>query len=193
MTVIADDEEVHDIGGIMGGEHSGVTEATTDIVIECAYFDARADRADRAEARPRLRRAQPLRARRRSRLPRGRRSSSPPRWRSSSPAASLRRSSAPGRRPSPTRVSTTIRRAARASAASPCPRTGRQEILQRLGFVVTARGSLADRGAVMASRRGRRRPTSSRRWSASRASTRSPRRRCRARRAWRGRPRPPSS
>jgi phenylalanyl-tRNA synthetase beta chain len=39
MTVIADDEGVHDIGGIMGGEHSGVTEATTDIVIECAFFD----------------------------------------------------------------------------------------------------------------------------------------------------------
>ena len=39
ITVIADDIEVHDIGGIMGGEHSGVTEATTDIVIECAYFD----------------------------------------------------------------------------------------------------------------------------------------------------------
>jgi phenylalanyl-tRNA synthetase beta chain len=39
MTVIADDSRVHDIGGIMGGEHSGVTEATTDILIECAYFD----------------------------------------------------------------------------------------------------------------------------------------------------------
>ena len=39
ITVIADDEGVHDIGGIMGGEHSGVTEATTDILIECAYFD----------------------------------------------------------------------------------------------------------------------------------------------------------
>jgi phenylalanyl-tRNA synthetase beta chain len=39
MTVIADDAGVHDIGGIMGGEHSGVAEATTDIVIECAYFD----------------------------------------------------------------------------------------------------------------------------------------------------------
>jgi len=39
MTVIADDEGVHDIGGIMGGEHSGVTETTTDIVIECAFFD----------------------------------------------------------------------------------------------------------------------------------------------------------
>jgi len=39
MTVIADDAGVHDIGGIMGGEHSGVTESTTDIVIECAFFD----------------------------------------------------------------------------------------------------------------------------------------------------------
>ena len=39
VTVIADDSGVHDIGGIMGGEHSSVTEATTDVVIECAYFD----------------------------------------------------------------------------------------------------------------------------------------------------------
>jgi len=39
ITVIADETQVHDIGGIMGGEHSGVTEATTDILIECAYFD----------------------------------------------------------------------------------------------------------------------------------------------------------
>ena len=38
-TVIADEAGVHDIGGIMGGEHSGVTEETTDILIECAYFD----------------------------------------------------------------------------------------------------------------------------------------------------------
>jgi phenylalanyl-tRNA synthetase beta chain len=39
MTVIADDVMVHDIGGIMGGEHSGVSEGTTDILIECAWFD----------------------------------------------------------------------------------------------------------------------------------------------------------
>ena len=38
MTVIADDAHVHDIGGIMGGEDSGVSETTTDVVIECAYF-----------------------------------------------------------------------------------------------------------------------------------------------------------
>ncbi len=39
MTVIADDAQVHDIGGIMGGEDSGVSDATTDVIIECAYFD----------------------------------------------------------------------------------------------------------------------------------------------------------
>ncbi|HEX8124365.1 MAG TPA: phenylalanine--tRNA ligase subunit beta [Allosphingosinicella sp.] len=39
ITVIADDVMVHDIGGIMGGEHSGVSDETTDILIECAYFD----------------------------------------------------------------------------------------------------------------------------------------------------------
>ncbi len=38
MTVIADTVHVHDIGGIMGGEDSGVSSATTDILIECAYF-----------------------------------------------------------------------------------------------------------------------------------------------------------
>lgn len=38
MTVIADDVSVHDIGGIMGGEHSGVSDMTTDVLIECAYF-----------------------------------------------------------------------------------------------------------------------------------------------------------
>lgn len=39
MVVIADDSQVHDIAGIMGGEHSGVSEATTDVLLEIAYFD----------------------------------------------------------------------------------------------------------------------------------------------------------
>ncbi|MFM6950714.1 MAG: phenylalanine--tRNA ligase subunit beta [Novosphingobium sp.] len=39
MTVIADDSGVHDIAGIMGGEHSGCTEETTDVLLEIAYFD----------------------------------------------------------------------------------------------------------------------------------------------------------
>jgi phenylalanyl-tRNA synthetase beta chain len=38
MTVIADDAQVHDIGGIMGGEDSGVSAETTDVMLEVAYF-----------------------------------------------------------------------------------------------------------------------------------------------------------
>ncbi|MCL4671617.1 MAG: phenylalanine--tRNA ligase subunit beta [Sphingomonadaceae bacterium] len=39
MTVISDAREVHDIAGIMGGEHSGVSEGTTDVLLEIAYFN----------------------------------------------------------------------------------------------------------------------------------------------------------
>jgi len=39
MTVIADDARAEAIAGIMGGEESGCTETTTDVFIECAYFD----------------------------------------------------------------------------------------------------------------------------------------------------------
>ncbi len=38
MTVIADDARVHDIAGIMGGEDSGVSDATRDVLLEVAYF-----------------------------------------------------------------------------------------------------------------------------------------------------------
>jgi phenylalanyl-tRNA synthetase beta chain len=39
MCVIADDGAVLGLGGIMGGEDSGCSEATTDVFIECAWFD----------------------------------------------------------------------------------------------------------------------------------------------------------
>ena len=39
MTVIADDSGVLGFGGIMGGEDTGCTEETTNVFIECAYFD----------------------------------------------------------------------------------------------------------------------------------------------------------
>ncbi|WP_309621665.1 phenylalanine--tRNA ligase subunit beta [Novosphingobium sp.] len=39
MTVIADDNGVHDIAGIMGGAHSGCSDTTTDVLLEVAYFD----------------------------------------------------------------------------------------------------------------------------------------------------------
>jgi phenylalanyl-tRNA synthetase beta chain len=42
MTVIADDAGVHDVAGIMGGEHSGCSAGTTDVLLEIAYFDPQA-------------------------------------------------------------------------------------------------------------------------------------------------------
>ncbi|MEJ5977232.1 phenylalanine--tRNA ligase subunit beta [Novosphingobium sp. PS1R-30] len=39
MTVIADEAGVHDIAGIMGGEHSGCSDDTRDVLLEIAYFD----------------------------------------------------------------------------------------------------------------------------------------------------------
>ncbi|WP_295640234.1 phenylalanine--tRNA ligase subunit beta [Novosphingobium sp.] len=38
MTVIADANGVHDVAGIMGGEHSGCSEHTRDVLLEVAYF-----------------------------------------------------------------------------------------------------------------------------------------------------------
>lgn len=37
--VIADDARVLGFGGVIGGEHSGVSAETTDILLECAWFD----------------------------------------------------------------------------------------------------------------------------------------------------------
>ena len=39
MCVIADDARVLGLGGVIGGEQSGVSETTTDVLVECAYFD----------------------------------------------------------------------------------------------------------------------------------------------------------
>ena len=39
MCVIADDRAVLGFGGILGGEHTGVTAESKNILIECAYFD----------------------------------------------------------------------------------------------------------------------------------------------------------
>jgi phenylalanyl-tRNA synthetase beta chain len=39
MVVIADGKQVHDIAGIMGGHDSGVSDDTSDVLLEIAYFD----------------------------------------------------------------------------------------------------------------------------------------------------------
>ena len=38
-TVIADDRAVLGFGGVIGGEDSGVSQSTTDVLLECAWFD----------------------------------------------------------------------------------------------------------------------------------------------------------
>ena len=47
MTVIADAERATAIAGVMGGAESEVAEGTTDILLECAYFDPRRTRLTR--------------------------------------------------------------------------------------------------------------------------------------------------
>lgn len=47
MTVIADANKAHAIAGVIGGEGSEVTDATTDILLEVASFDARRVRSTR--------------------------------------------------------------------------------------------------------------------------------------------------
>jgi phenylalanyl-tRNA synthetase beta chain len=47
VTAICDAEHAVAIGGVMGGRDSEVSERTTDVVLECAYFDAKRIRATR--------------------------------------------------------------------------------------------------------------------------------------------------
>ena len=66
MCVIADDRAVLGLGGVIGGEETGVTEATTNVFIEFGLFRSQAHGAHRAQARHRFRCALQVRARRRS-------------------------------------------------------------------------------------------------------------------------------
>ena len=185
MTVIADDKEVHDIGGIMGGEHSGVTEATTDIVIECAYFTPEHIALTGQKLG--------LVSDARSRFERG----VDPAFLEDGPAARHRDGDRAGRRrafadgarrdAARARQGRRLRSGALRGArpASPCPRTGSR----RYPAAARLRRDRADAPGGSRCRHGvatwTAPPTSSRRWSGSRGSTRCPRRRCRARRAWR--------
>ena len=47
MTVIADERDAQAVAGVMGGAASEVSATTTDILLECAYFDPRHTRATR--------------------------------------------------------------------------------------------------------------------------------------------------
>ena len=77
VAVIADAKGVHGIGGIMGGEDTGVREDTTEVFLEAAYFQPIAHRRLGPQARHPVRRALSQRARHRSANPAG----GAPRWR----------------------------------------------------------------------------------------------------------------
>ena len=68
ICVIADEKAVESLSGIMGGEETGCSAETTDVLIESALWDAAQHRADRTQARHQFGRALSLRARRRSEL-----------------------------------------------------------------------------------------------------------------------------
>ena len=68
ICVIADDQGVESLAGIMGGEQTGCSETTTDVLIEVGAVGADQYRADRPQARHQFRCPLSLRARRRSGL-----------------------------------------------------------------------------------------------------------------------------
>ncbi len=66
MTVIADDSGAISLGGIMGGESTGCTEATTEVVLEVALFDPKRTALTGRRLGIESDARDPLRARRRS-------------------------------------------------------------------------------------------------------------------------------
>ena len=66
ICIIADDEGVESLAGVMGGEKTGCSDATTDVLIEFGAVGPAQHRADRPQARHQFRRQLSLRAWRRS-------------------------------------------------------------------------------------------------------------------------------
>ena len=177
MVVIADDNGVESIAGVMGGEHSGCDETTRDVLIESALWDPLEYRADRPQARHRHRCALSLRARRRSGLLHSRRANWRRGWCSTSAAASPRGSSSPATRTN-RRASSTFPYSEVEAAHR--PRHSRKAKARR-SCARSASTSSAGKVTVpsVASRHRRARPTSSSRSCASPGSTACRRRRCR--------------
>ena len=122
MCVIADDRAVLGFGGILGGEDTGCTHDTKNVLIECAYFDPLRTAATGRKAGVSERCALPLRARRRSGLhPAG------PRSRHRHDAGGGRRQAVegarlPAHRPKPRPSSTSPSARSRSSAGITLPR-----------------------------------------------------------------------
>ena len=64
--VVADQERAVGIAGVMGGEETGVTDSTKNILLEAAYFSAGKRSPDGAQVESTERRQLSIRARRRS-------------------------------------------------------------------------------------------------------------------------------
>ena len=178
ICVIADEDGVESLAGIMGGEKTGCSEATTDVLDRVGAVGSDQHRPDRPQARHQFRRPLPLRARRRSGLHAARAGAG-----DADGARSLRRHAVGGHRRRQRRSARARHRfsAVRGQASgrprgAACRRCAR--VLERLGF------SVAGAGRAREGRRCRRggptckaRPTSSRKWCASSASTACRRRR----------------
>ena len=189
MTAIADDGGVHDIGGIMGGEHSSVTEATTDILIECAWFTPERIALTGQKLG--------LASDARSRFERG----VDPAFVEAGIQLGDRAGDRAGRRRAlaagPCRRAAGLRQGRGLSARQRCAGLGRRGGARgpaaadspAAGLHRDPRRCLESRGCRHGVATWTGRPTSSRRSSGSKGSTRSPRRRCRAQPGWRGRPR----
>ncbi|MEI2790454.1 MAG: phenylalanine--tRNA ligase beta subunit-related protein [Steroidobacteraceae bacterium] len=66
VLVIADRDKALGLAGVMGGDHSGIGDDTTDVLLEVAFFRPDVDRRSRPSLRPGHRRFAALRARCRS-------------------------------------------------------------------------------------------------------------------------------
>ena len=181
IVVIADEAGVESIAGIMGGEHSGCDEGTTDVLIESALWDPLNIAQTGPQARHHHGCALPLRARRRPALLPCPASTSPPAWSSTCAAARRPKRPSPAASPEDSRVIdfpwTEVKRLSGLDVPRPeskvDPRAAR---LPRRRQRATGSRSRRRPGG----RTSRARPISSRRSSASPASTASRRSRCRA-------------
>ena len=168
---------VESLAGIMGGEATGCSEATTDVLIESALWEPSQHRADRPQARHQFRRALPLRARRRSGL-----HAAGARARDADGARTVRRHAVGDHRRGQRRGARARHRFSAVRGQAPRRPRG-----AAAGDAPRARAGSASSSPARASgsrsrcRRGgrtcRARPTSSRKWCASSASTACRRRR----------------
>ena len=139
ICVIADEAGVESLAGIMGGEQTGCSEATTDVLIESALWEAKQHFTERTQARHQFRCALSLRARRRSGLHAARARACEP-----DGARFVRRDAVAGHGRRQYRCARTrdrlsgVRTQAACRAELPLPEMRR--VLERLGFLVAGQG-----------------------------------------------------